>query len=61
MVIWGAGILMIIKININPFLTHITDNQGIVEVSENNIVQFIQQLVARFLSLESRYLVWTGS
>ena len=52
---------MIIKININPFLTHITDNQGIVEVSENNIVQFIQQLVARFLSLESRYLVWTGS
>jgi hypothetical protein len=42
---------MIIKININPFLTHTINNQGIIEVSENKIVQFIQQSVARFPEL----------
>ena len=43
---------MSIKININPFLTHITNNQSVVEVSGNTIGQCIQQLVTRFPELK---------
>jgi molybdopterin converting factor small subunit len=41
-----------VKININPFLTHITNNQSVVEVSGNTIGQCIQQLVTRFPELK---------
>jgi sulfur-carrier protein len=43
---------MSVKININPFLTHITNNQSVVEVSGNTIGQCIQQLVTRFPELK---------
>ena len=37
-----------VKININPFLTHITNNQSAVDVSGNTIGQCLEQLVTRF-------------
>ena len=40
-----------VKININPFLTHITNNQNVVEVSGNTIGECIHQLVTRFPEL----------
>jgi molybdopterin converting factor small subunit len=41
-----------VKININPFLTHITNNQSAVDVSGNTIGQCLEQLVTRFPELK---------
>jgi sulfur-carrier protein len=41
-----------VKININPFLTHITNNQSAVDVSGNTIGQCLEQLVIRFPELK---------
>jgi sulfur-carrier protein adenylyltransferase/sulfurtransferase len=41
-----------VKININPFLTHITNNQSAVEVNGSTIGQCLQELVTRFPDLK---------
>ena len=41
-----------VKININPFLTHITNNQSTVEASGDTIGQCLEQLVTRFPELK---------
>lgn len=42
---------MSVKININPFLSHLTNDQDIVEVNGSTVGQCLGQLVARFPEL----------
>jgi len=37
-----------VKVNINPFLTHLTNDQNVVEVDGSTVGQCLQQLIARF-------------
>ncbi len=39
---------MNVKININPFLSHLTNDQDVVEVNGSTVGQCLEQLVARF-------------
>ena len=42
---------MSVKINIHPFLFHLTNDQEVVEVNGNTVGQCLEQLVARFPEL----------
>ena len=44
---------MSVKVNINPFLFHLTDDQNVVEVDGSTVGQCLQQLVARFPELKN--------
>ena len=45
---------MSVKINIHPFLSHLTNDQDIVEVNGSTVGQCLEQLVARFPQLRKR-------
>ncbi len=40
-----------VKINVHPLLTHLTDNQHVVEVKGNTVGQCLDQLVTRYPGL----------
>jgi len=42
---------MSVKINIHPFLHHLTNDQDVVEVNGSTVGQCLEQLVARFPEL----------
>ena len=42
---------MSIKINIHPFLSHLTNDQDVVEVNGSTVGRCLEQLVARFPEL----------
>ena len=44
---------MSVKININPFLSHLINDQKVVEVNGNTVGQCLQQLVTRFPELKN--------
>ncbi|MFC1932815.1 MoaD/ThiS family protein [Chloroflexota bacterium] len=44
---------MSVKININPFLSHLTNDQDVVEVNGSTVGQCLEQLVARFPELRN--------
>ncbi len=39
---------MSVKINVNPFIIHLTGNKDVVEVNGSTVVQCLKQLVARY-------------
>ena len=43
---------MSVKINIHPLLTHLTDEQTVVEVDGNSVGQCLEELVAQFPDLK---------
>ena len=42
---------MSVKVNIHPFLLHITDNQDVVEVKGNTVGQCLEDLVSKYPDL----------
>ena len=44
---------MSVKVNINPFLSHLINDQNVVEVNGSTVGQCLQQLVARFPELKN--------
>jgi len=42
-----------VKVNINPSLSHLTNDQNVVEVNGSTVGQCLQQLVARFPEIKN--------